>query len=149
MIKGTLTKLKPGVPRRIHLLLAATLWSLIGGVLMFRGASWLVAVERLWVIVPALIAGTLKSLFILDNTARKGVHRILEMADGTCLGAVYSIRTWLLVLVMIGSGMVLRQSALPRELLGGLYVAIGWALFYSSRHAWRAWQHISDLQEKQ
>jgi len=116
---------------------------------MFRGASWLVAVERLWVIVPAMIAGTLKSLFILDNTARKGVHRILEMADGTCLGAVYSIRTWLLVLVMIGSGMVLRQSALPRELLGGLYVAIGWALFYSSRHARRAWQHISDLQEKQ
>jgi hypothetical protein len=116
---------------------------------MFRGTSWLLAVERLWIIVPALIAGTLKSLFFLDNTARKGVHRILEMADGTCLGAVYSIRTWLLVLVMMGSGMVLRQSTLPRELLGGLYVAIGWALFYSSRHAWQAWRHISDLQEKQ
>lgn len=116
---------------------------------MFRGLSWLTAAGRLWIMVPALIAGTLKSFFILDNTARKGVHRILEMADGTCLGAVYSVKTWLLVLVMIGTGMALRHSALPREILGGLYVTIGWALFFSSRHAWIAWQHISDLREKQ
>ncbi|MFH2124664.1 MAG: hypothetical protein ABIJ50_14430 [Pseudomonadota bacterium] len=116
---------------------------------MFRGASWLTAVEKLWIMAPALIVGTIKSLFILDNTARKGVCRILKMADGTCLGAVYSIRTWLLVLVMMGSGIVLRKSTLPGELLGGLYVAIGWALFFSSRHAWQAWQYISDLQEKQ
>lgn len=92
--------------------------------------------------VPALIAGTIKSFFILDNTARKGVRRILDIADGTCLGAVYSIQTWLLVLVMMGAGMALRHSALPREILGGLYVAIGWALFFSSRHAWRACRHF-------
>jgi hypothetical protein len=145
----TFKKLKPGVPRRIHLLLAAALWSLIGSMLMFRGVSWLTAVGRLWIIVPALLAGTIKSLFILDNTARKGIHRILEMADGTCLGAVYSLKTWLLVLVMMGTGMALRHSDLPREILGGLYVTIGWALFFSSRHAWLTWQHISDLREKQ
>lgn len=138
MIKRVLTNLKPGAPRRIHLLLAATLWSLIGSMLIFRGVSWLLTVDRLWFFIPALIAGTIKSLFILDNTARKGVRRILEMADGRCLGAVYSVRTWLLVLVMMGAGMALRRSALPREILGGLYVAIGWALFFSSRLAWRA-----------
>lgn len=149
MTKRTLRKLKPGVPRRIHLLLAATLWSLIGIMLVFRGVSWLSAVGRLWIMAPALIAGTIKSLFILDNTARKGVQRILEMVDGTCLGAVYSLRTWLLVLLMIGAGMVLRHSGLPKELLGGLYVAIGWALFFSSRHAWLAWHHISDRRENQ
>lgn len=116
---------------------------------MFRGVSWLTGVGRLWIMVPALLVGTLKSLFILDNTARKGIHRILEMADGTCLGAVYSLKTWLLVLVMMGTGMALRHSALPREILGGLYVTIGWALFFSSRHAWLAWHHNSDLREKQ
>ncbi|MCX5871220.1 MAG: hypothetical protein NTY00_11450 [Deltaproteobacteria bacterium] len=99
-------------------------------------------VGGLWIMVPALIAGTIKSFFILDNTARKGVRRILDIADGTCLGAVYSIQTWLLVLVMMGAGMALRHSALPREILGGLYVAIGWALFFSSRHAWRACRHF-------
>ena len=114
--------------------------------LIFRGISWLTSVARLWIIIPALIAGTMKSLFILDHSARKGVHRILEMADGTCLGAVYSARTWVLILFMIASGMALRHSSLPRELLGGLYVAIGWALFFSSRHAWK---HISGQWKKQ
>ncbi len=135
------------MPRKIHLLLAAALWSLIGSVLMIRGACWLTAVGKLWIMVPALLAGTIKSFLILDKTARKGVHRILEMADGTCLGAVYSIKTWMLVLIMMGSGMALRHSALPREILGGLYITIGWALFLSSRHAWLAWKDISDLQE--
>jgi len=115
---------------------------------MIRGASWLVAVKALWIIVPALIVGTLKSLIVLDRTAKKGVCRILELADGTCLGAVYSVQTWLLVLVMMGAGMVLRSSDLPREFLGGLYVAIGWALFFSSRHAWLAWHRLSDLRLK-
>lgn len=98
--------------------------------------------------VPAMIIGTIKSLFILDKTARKGVRRILEMADGRCLGAVYSLQTWMLVLIMMGTGMALRQSTLPRELLGGLYVTIGWALLFSSRHAWLAWRHISELRDK-
>ena len=149
MIGQTLKKFKPGVPRRIHLLLAATLWSLIGIFLMFRGISWLTTIEKLWIAIPALIAGTLKSSFILDRTAKKGIQRILEMADGTCLGAVYSIKTWLLVLVMMGAGMTLRRSAMPHELLGGIYITIGWALFYSSRHAWRAWRSNSDQREKQ
>ncbi|MEK6200957.1 MAG: hypothetical protein N2A40_00845 [Desulfobulbaceae bacterium] len=108
---------------------------------MFRGISWLTDVDRLWIMVPAVIAGTLKSFLILDKSARRGVHRILEMADGSCLGAVYSIKTWLLIMLMMGAGMLLRHSALPGELLGALYVAIGWALFFSSRHAW---QQISD-----
>lgn len=149
MIRQTLKKLKPGVPKRIHLLLAATLWSLIGIFLMLRGISWLTPIEKLWIAIPALMIGTLKSLFILDRSARKGVHRILEMADGTCLGAVYSTKTWMLVLVMMGAGMALRRSSMPKELLGGIYITIGWALFYSSRHAWRAWCSNSDQREKQ
>jgi len=149
MIRRTLIKFKPGVPRQIHLLLAASLWSIIGIFLMTRGMSWLTTTERLWLTIPAIIAGSLKSLFILDNSARKGVHRILELADGTCLGAVYSIKTWLLVLIMIGSGFVLRHSSLPKELLGGLYMTIGWALFFSSRHAWQAWRSLSNQQKKQ
>ncbi|MBV5305668.1 MAG: hypothetical protein J0652_03130 [Desulfobulbaceae bacterium] len=149
MIRRTLIKFKPGVPRQIHLLLAASLWSIIGIFLMIRGMSWLTTTERLWLTIPAVIAGSLKSLFILDNSARKGVHRILELADGTCLGAVYSIKTWLLVLVMIGSGIVLRHSSLPKELLGGVYMTIGWALFFSSRHAWQAWRSLSNQQKKQ
>jgi len=148
-MKRALTKFKPGVPRQIHLLLAASLWSIIGIFLMSRGMSWLATTEKLWLIIPAMIAGSLKSLFILDNSAKKGAYRILALADGTCLGAVYSIKTWLLVLIMIGSGIILRHSSLPKELLGSVYMTIGWALFFSSRHAWQAWRTLSNQQKKQ
>jgi hypothetical protein len=149
MIRRTAVKLKPGVPRRIHLLLAACLWSIAGIFLMTRGMSWLMASEKLWLALPAVIAGSLKSLFILDKSARKGVYRILALADGTCLGAVYSIKTWLLVLVMIGSGVLLRHSSMPMELLGAIYTTIGWSLFFSSRHAWQAWYSLTNQQKKQ
>lgn len=109
---------------------------------MTRGTSLLVTADRRWILLPAFLFGSLKSFLILDKTAKKGVGRILELADGTCLGAVYSIRTWLLVLIMIGSGILLRRSTLPLGLLGGLYATIGWALLLSSRHAWLAWRQF-------
>lgn len=148
MIPKALLRLKPGVHRQTHLLLAAMLWTGIGCMLMLRGILLLTVIDKYWVFLVAIIVGTLKSLLILDKTARKGIRRILNFSDGTCLGAVYSIHTWLLVLIMIGSGILLRRSSLPRELLGGLYAAIGWALFFSSRHAWLAWHHFSQSGNK-
>lgn len=143
MCKNLVTRLKPGVHQRTHLLLAASLWSLIGAMLLVRGISWLIASAALWIVIPALLAGTMKSLLILDKTARNGIRRILNFADGTCVGAVYSLKTWLLIMLMMGSGIVLRHSRIPLEVLGGLYTAIGWALCCSSRHAWKAWRHFS------
>lgn len=91
-------------------------------------------------VLIAFVAGTLKSRLILDRTARRSIDRITRLQDGTCLGAVYSVRTWLLVLAMMTGGMVLRMSSLPRIWLGFVYVTVGWALFYSSRFGWRVWR---------
>jgi hypothetical protein len=141
MLRQTLTRFKPGVPQRVHLLLAALLWTGIGTVLMMRGTWWLVDSGWTWLFLPALALGTLKSLFILDRTAKRSLDRILRLADGTCLGAVYSFKTWMVVVLMVGSGYALRHSTLPKSLLGVAYVTIGWALFMSSRHAWLSWHH--------
>lgn len=137
----TLAKFKPGAPRQAHLLLAAALWSLVGLMLTYRGTNWLLAADALWLILPALVIGSLKSHFLLDKTAKKGITRILKFSDRTCLGAVYSIKSWALVGVMIVTGLILRRFSSLLSVLGTLYVAIGWALFFSSRHAWRAWWH--------
>lgn len=141
MLRKILTRLKPGVPQRVHLLLAALLWAGIGSMLMMRGTRWLVDSGTLWLLLPALVLGTLKSILVLDRVARRGLDRILRLADGTCLGAVYSLKTWMVVVLMIAAGYVLRHSTLPRTLLGVVYVTIGWALFMSSRHAWFSWHH--------
>lgn len=134
-----LHRLKPGVTQNTHLLSAALLWTTIGIVLTIRGCHWLIADSNAAYIVVGVVAGSLKSLFILDKTARKSIDRILLLDDGSCLGAVYSVRTWLLVLVMMLGGLALRHSSLPIVLVGSLYVAIGWALFFSSRLGWKTY----------
>ncbi len=141
MFKKTLVRFKPGVSQNVHLILAAILWTAIGILLMTRAILWLVGSHRLWLVAPAFVLGSLKSVLVLDKTAKRGLDRILTLADGTCIGAVYSYKTWILVMVMMAAGIILRHSSLPSSWLGLLYMTIGWALFLSSRHAWRCWFH--------
>ncbi len=105
--------------------------------LMIRGGLALAAGHYSWLALVAIVAGTLKSRYLLDRSARKNVARILERREGSCLGGVYSLPVWGLVLAMILLGRLLRTSGLPGEVVGVIYVAIGWGLFLSSRLAWR------------
>ena len=136
-----LAGLKPGVKKRTHLLLAAILWTAVGILLLIKGAYRVTGVNNYGtvIVVTALIAGTMKSYYVLDRSARKSISRILNFDDGTCLGAVYSLKTWSLVVAMMGTGIILRNSSLPLELLCFIYFTIGWGLLFSSRLAWRAW----------
>lgn len=143
-MSSRLARLKPGARRTTHLLLAASLWTCVGILLMCRGMGWLYEAGLAVFALPAILLGFLKSHFVLDRTAAKSIHRILLFDDGTCLGAVYSKMTWLLVLGMMGMGMVLRHLSVPRPILGGIYITIGWALFWSSRNGWRAWWRTHD-----
>ena len=140
MRKG-IARFKPAVQRNTLLLLSACLWTIIGLLLLAKGGyRWYRLPEhRLLIIVSGFIVGTAKSIWILDNSARRGVDRILNFADGTCLGAVYSSKTWILVLCMMGLGVILRNSFFLFQLLCFLYFTVGWALLFSSRLAWREW----------
>lgn len=128
---------KPGASLRTHHLLAASIWSLVGLVLMTRGGLFLHAAGRLWLFVPAVVVGTCKSIFLLDKSARRNLVRLSGKGDGDCLGGVYSVQMWALVGMMMALGWFLRRSGLPAEFVGVLYVAIGWALFFSSRLLWQ------------
>jgi len=132
---------KPGVSRSVHLFAAPFLWTVIGGVLMARGFGWLApGWGRLLFLVAGLL-GTLKSLFILDKVARRSLDRIVHFRDNTCLGAVYSWKTWVLVLLMMTAGLVLRSLTQPGPCIGILYGAVGWSLCLSSRLGWREWYY--------
>ncbi|MGB3211564.1 MAG: hypothetical protein WBB19_12740 [Desulforhopalus sp.] len=136
-----LARFKPGVNRRTHLLMSALLWTTIGLLLLAKGIFRLSQLDD-WqpvILAVAILAGSLKASFVLDKSARRGIERILDLKDGTCLGAVYSVKTWILVLCMIGMGVILRNSSLPVSLLCLMYLTIGWALLLSSRLAWMAW----------
>lgn len=140
-MEGKLTHLKPSASCSVHLFVAASMWTVVGLSLMARGVVWLTAISQIWIVLPALLIGTLKSLFMLDRSVAKSIQRIVERQDGKCIGGVYSLKTWFLVLLMMGAGCLMRNSSLPREFLGLFYVSIGWGLFFSSRKPWTAWYH--------
>lgn len=137
--KKGLSSLKPGVDRSVHLFAAPLLWTIVGCILMVRGWEWIGPAAKGWYVPAAFAAGTLKSLWILDRTARRAVSRIVNLRDGTCLGAIYSWKTWLLAGIMAASGILLRIVYNPGVILGTIYLAIGWALFFSSRFGWLEW----------
>ncbi|BCL60156.1 hypothetical protein DGMP_08490 [Desulfomarina profundi] len=144
--KTTISRFKPGVARRTHLLLAAMLWTGVGTLLLTKGAFRLTRVTDYQgaIVAASLLAGTLKGYFVLDRSARRTINRIAGFNDNTCFGAVYSIKTWVLVVGMIAMGIALRRSSLPPELLSFIYITIGWGLLFSSRLAWFAWRKGTD-----
>lgn len=143
-MKKIVARFKPGVKWRTLLLVSALLWTFVGLMLLVRGSVRLMNVphSRAFLAAFAIFAGSLKSHFVLDRSARKGVDRILNFSDGTCLGAVYSVRTWILVLCMMALGVILRNSSLPDTYLSFFYLLIGWALLFSSRVPWLEWWKV-------
>lgn len=130
---------KPGVPRSVHLFTAPFLWTTIGAALVYRGWGWLQPGKGLWLLMVAGLLGTGKSLLVLDKVARRSLDRIIRFQDGTCLGAVFSWQSWLLVLLMMLTGLLLRTLTQPGPCIGTLYCAIGWSLCLSSRLGWLEW----------
>jgi hypothetical protein len=138
-----LERWKPRASFRLQLLLAASLWSVVGTLLLFFGSRWILGDHgtggRVLLILGAVSLGLMKGRFILDGTARRLTTRILERGDDRCLGGFLSWRSWLLVVVMSGSGRILRSVLLSPVIVGVLYAAIGAWLLFSSRIAWRRW----------
>ncbi len=137
--KQQLKRFKPGVNRAVHLFAAPLLWTVVGTMLITRGLGWMGSAGGGWYIVLALLIGTAKSFLILDKTAKRVLERIVQLRDGTCLGAVYSWKTWVLVGLMAVSGKLLRIFFDPGIPVGTVYVAVGWALILSSRYGWLEW----------
>ncbi len=134
---------KPAAPARWHLLLAALMWTTVGGLLAYFGARWLwhnsgVVVRVLF--GAAVAAGILKSRFVLERTANRTIERIRTRGDGRCIGGFLSVRSWAFVALMMGVGRALRASPTPRTVLGFVYVAVGLALLLASRRLWLAWR---------
>jgi hypothetical protein len=136
-----LERLKPRASSRSQLLLAAALWTVVGGLLLWFGSRWTLRAAGprtgSLLVAAGVGLGLLKGRFFLDRAARRIAARILERGDGWCAGGFLSPKSWLLVAAMSLSGRVLRDGVLPLAVVGPLYTAIGTGLLYSSRIAWR------------
>ncbi len=126
----------------MHVFLAAFIWTAIGGTLFSGGMIWSFigyqGFERMWVVI-AVGLGFAKAHWVLGQASTRMVDRIRERGDGRCIGGFLSIRTWLLVIIMMTGGRIIRSGIVPREVAGVIYVGVGTALLIASIQLWRPW----------
>lgn len=145
-MRGLLERWKPAAGARTHLLLAALLWTCVGVGLSVAGVHWCLFAPADWaaILLPGgVAAGLIKGRVALERTAVRTAERIVRRGDGKCLGGFLSWKTWLFVVAMMGMGVALRRSHLPRALLGFVYTAVGVALLWGSRTFWSRWRAAS------
>jgi len=126
---------KPGVPKSTLLLIAGLLWIAIGIMLDAMACSWLKAESSQYFYSEA-IAGFAIALLIHHfgflRVVDRNLARILPMEGRRCVFAFMPWKNYILILIMISAGVLLRHSPIPKKYLAVLYMSIGTALILSS-----------------
>lgn len=128
------SRYKPALDRRALVFLAGALWMLAGLILVGMALSWLAAGAQVhWAVLAAAGAACAAvARFGLARIVAGNLSRIRALPERPCGFAFMPARSYLLVAVMMGSGIALRHSSLPRAALAPVYLAMGAALLWSS-----------------
>ena len=131
---------KPAVPKRYLLFIAAVAWT-VAGLILWTRAAGLVIHESFplhWSIVLGVTWGTLFYLLIFARVSLKHSRRIFNIAlDRPCAFSFFSVKSYIMMLVMIGAGVFLRISAdIDPVIIGVFYMIMGFPLMLSSVRFW-------------
>jgi hypothetical protein len=126
---------KPAVTKSVLLFLAGFVWLCVGTMLLVFAHAWLSGAPRTisfmflgFGVVVALLTHHFGFLRIVD----KNIERILPMVEKKCLFSFITWKSYMIVIVMVTMGILLRHSAIPKQYLAILYTGIGLALILSS-----------------
>jgi len=128
---------------RTQLIGAAVLWLIGASILLVRGVSYVQGRSwHVWVLAIGLVLGVLKARVLLDGVATRAVARIRHRGRASFFG-FFSARSWALVALMMGGGILLRSlvvhpGAVGAGILGALYIGVGTALLLADRIFWLA-----------
>ena len=136
-----LDRLKPDVEQRWLFLIAGLLWGGVGAMLTRLAIEWL-RMETPRGVLLFLLAGALLAIAInhwgFAIMARQNIDRIKALGKKACIFAFQRWTSYILVVVMITMGRLVRLLPVPRSYLAILYIGIGGGLFLASLHYLRA-----------
>jgi hypothetical protein len=131
-----INKLKPGIPRRYLLFLAAVVWTVAGGILLYRGETMLMSLKNLIVLrgLAGAIGGLLFYKILFSGISLKHVRRILLLKEERpCAFSFFNWRSYCLMALMMTMGISLRRSGIiPVNALSVFYLSMGIPLLISS-----------------
>ncbi|MDF1545766.1 MAG: hypothetical protein P1R58_11775 [bacterium] len=139
----------PTAKRTTLLVTAGLLWTIVGIGLIAVAIFWLITAEFVWGLVTGLggiLLGYLKYRFMFSRIVRSNIDRVYALSpekERICVFAFQAWSSYLIALVMMSVGMILRQLPIPRPCLASLYLAIGLGLFLSSLKYYRQTARLS------
>jgi len=126
---------KPAVTKTILLFLAAIVWECVGIMLLFVAFLWLSAASKIDIYLYSG-AGIMLALFVHHfgflKIVDKNLERILQMNGKRCMFSFIPWKSYLIIIVMVTMGALLRHSMISKKYLAILYIGIGLALILSS-----------------
>lgn len=129
-----MTRILP-VQRRWLLAISGFLWTAVGVMLVTYAVMWLAPVE--WHLEIAsgaagLGLAVIAARFMFRGIAAKNIDRIHRGPGRASILAFQPWKSYLIMVSMMGLGIVLRHSAVPKPALAVVYAAIGGALMLAS-----------------
>ena len=133
-------RIKPAASKYWLIGLAGLMWSTVGLMLCSMAYCWLKKVDCLTAL-PLGLFGIILSLaayrFGFSGIARKNINRICLLPEKGCIFAFQAWKSYLIIVVMVTLGIILRHSPIPKHYLAIVYTTIGGALLLSSLHYYR------------
>ena len=131
----TVDKIKPAANRKTLIFLSFLMWIAVGTMLLLYAYSWLNTshANSSFIFIGvgvglALVIHHFGFLKLVD----KNLGRILPMEGKKCFFSFMTWKSYLIVVVMITMGTLLRNSSIPKTYLSVLYIGIGLSLILSS-----------------
>ena len=128
---------------RAQLVSAAMIWLIGSAILLVRGLGYVQGRSwHAWALAAGLTLGVLKSRYLLERVATGVVARIRRRGPAFFL-SFFSLRTWAVLGVMMGSGLLLRRVVVAPDqigagIMGAVYIGVGTALVLGDRVFWHA-----------
>lgn len=133
---NTFRSYKPAVPKRMLLFIAAVVWTFAGSILLFKGTKLaLTNSNHLFAVVSgSLIAGALFYFLVFSRISLTHTKRIINIKnDYPCFFSFFNLKSYLLMSIMITSGIIIRLSGLVSlTYLSLIYLSMGIPLFVSA-----------------
>jgi hypothetical protein len=128
--------LKPGIPKRYLLFIAALAWTFAGSILLYRGYLMMILYPEnfsIKVIISVLI-GIVFFILVFSKISLNHTIRIVNLtSERPCLFSFFNWQSYIMMAIMMSVGITLRTSGIiSPKYLSFFYIIMGTPLFLSA-----------------
>jgi hypothetical protein len=130
-----LARFKPAVSKYGLMATAGLLWTTVGLGLCRLAYKWVDLLPGARAIsfgAAGMVLALIAFRYSFSRIAAKNIDRLCRLPDKVCLFAFQAWRSYLIIGLMIGLGLILRHSQIPKTYLAIAYFAVGGALILAS-----------------